>query len=185
MSVAEVLPLRPSTLNESLDRQRRQGVDSSRLVLTATTEDTDAGGLPVELDGSLTLSTLDVDAEETREALRHAIENLGVREIVVLTYSDCRHLPVDKRPGALARKLRGFAGMRARAAASPDRVRVASELARWASRELSATPELATVVNESGTEVAGLVMIVEAGTFLAYDPQLDTFHALVDAKEGL
>ncbi len=111
---------------------------------------------------------------DLRDALRYAVQRLGVKEVLVILHSDCSHLHAlddDARSSEASLPLmdRIYAARQRREAALVE----ARHRVRVAVRQLMADPSLECV------SVGGLVHIDESGVMLCYDAARDDFEALL------
>ena len=106
-----------------------------------------------------------------REAIRFAVEELGVREVLVVSHSHCEQLlPAPARTamagGSFMDRLYG------RMAHSSRQLDAARHHVRTALGRLAGDPRLGDVA------LLGAVHLVESGVLLGYDPETDDYEAV-------
>ncbi len=182
MSTATLFPFPNDRHVHDLELQRRAlgGQSPELLVVCCTDPEPSAGSVPAwerQLGPTLFVRSpgASVQDAEVREALRHAVQELGVKEILVVLHSRSSHLLPERSPEEVARE-RGLPFMErvyAGQARSRDQLAAAKERVRETVRSLHADPAL------TPAHASGAVHLVESGVLLAYDPQRGDFEALL------
>jgi carbonic anhydrase len=188
MSTAPVLLLPGGRLVSELDAQHTALGDQAPERLFVTCDESRTGGPATweqRMPGSLFLRTPGAQIRGTgvREAILYAVEELGLRHVVVVGHSRCDHL--DAGDPALAPAFLSGSGadepapLMDRIYAGIERGERQLAAARADVREavhtLDADPEIGGI----GVVVSGLVEIVETGVLLVYQPEEDRFEALL------
>jgi carbonic anhydrase len=116
-----------------------------------------------------------LERADIREALHYAVEELGVKELLVALHSRCAHLDSPPSPTELHEE-RGLPFMERvarRRSRAEGQLEAARERVRASLLALGSDPVLQPVAR------VGLVHVVESGLLLAYDPSRDDFEALI------
>ncbi len=110
-----------------------------------------------------------------RDALHHAVLELGVESLLLVVHSRCAHLVPEPDPQEAVAE-RGLALMDrlyAIQARAQRQVAAARDAVRAGIRDLAADPALRKAAR------VGLVHMVDSGILVAYDPARDDFEALL------
>lgn len=188
MSTAPVLLLQGGRLVHELDAQHTALGDQAPERLFVTCDESRTGGPATweqRMPGSLFLRTPGAQIHGTgvREAILYAVEELGLRHVVVVGHSRCDHVDAGAPPAhSAARSSTGGAEplpLMDRIYAGIERgerqLAAARAEIRQAVRVLDADPE----IGGEGVVVSGLVEIVETGVLMIYLPDEDRFEALL------
>lgn len=181
MSAATVVPLSRGRYTIDLEEQllRLAPERPERLVIRCS-EPRPHGPPPWQrrLGRALVLETpgAGLQGVGVREAIRHAVSELGAPELLVVAHSRCAHLArptaPEWTPDPESGDGRFFDLMRRRVVRAQLQLAAARDRVRESLRMLAADPELRRVPS------AGWVHLVESGALLAYDPRRDAFEAL-------
>ncbi len=179
MSTATLVPLAKGRHVYDLEAQARAFGASAPQRLLVCCSEPDPSGLPDwerALAPAFCLRSPGASLEDLglHEALRHAVLDLGVRELVLVLHSRCSHVVAPPSPQEVARE-RGLPFMErlvANRRRAEHQLAAAREAVRDAIRSLDKDPVL------RGVESLGLVAIAESGALLAYDSARDDFEPL-------
>lgn len=159
-------------------RRHRRRLTTSRALVIACEDEVGLAKSPYETDvpGSLCLGTpgASVGDPELCEAVRYAVHELGVEQVVLASHSLCDHLDSEGGPTALT-PAPAADGIETRVARFNRLVDAARDCVR------SGVGRLEDDLHAAGVDVPvfGMVRAVESGVYFAYDPERDEFEALL------
>lgn len=167
-------------LGQLEERRSRLGVETPRCLLVACEEEVGLVGSPYEsrFADALAVATAGASVEDPEliEALRHAVEELGVERVVLMAHSLCEHVAEElglPRSGAVRGSGTSFGDwLEARVQRVNGQMEGAREGVRrgvrWLEEELS----------DLDVQVLGCVRAVESDVYHVYRPAGDVFEAM-------